>query len=206
MKANQQTCVVLDTERWGTSDSKEVLEQIMMRKIALMPPLQEVMAKLDKQKENYWRNCFHLDHQRCIPLGIVRDEKDNIYIPFLREEVSQFAVKAERVVIVTEEEFARLLLKHPNAQIFARPPEPREAHLVDRFGAISKVFVEAGFAQSIVTAIMVPATEEIEIKTKTAAGGPSIGECYPGGIIQHIYMSDNADNVVVVPVIRPVLN
>jgi hypothetical protein len=121
---------------------------------------------------------FHLTNPKRLLIDIVRDDNNRVICPFLNEDVAKFAIQAKRVTIVTEQEFDRLLKKYPDS-------------------------IKYTDQDDAVTAFMVPEDEDIQVKTKTSSGGPSAGECFPGGVTQHWYMSDDADQILIAPILVP---
>lgn len=191
---NRQTCVVLDLERWGTTDPMpSFINDAMDNAFNRSRDMYFILHKMPSNGDPFVLDCFNFNGFCGMPLGVIRDANGYAQsVIFLRPEVGVFAVEAERVVIVTPDEFERLIKKYPDKAQFTRRPDKEDEHFLKRFSADD--------SSKIVTAFMVPIDEEIEVKTRSNAGDPTIGEYFPEGHIRYWYFTDAKGQTIKIPV------
>lgn len=156
--------ITLDKERLGLGGTIDELEEEAFRRIAHCPVTTRYF-KSSKQfyrdTDEYWSNVFHATNKGRMFLGVRRENGTPADLIFLEIKVSKFAVKAEKVVIVNQEEFEKKRKQYPTNDCFVNEGEER--------------------------CFIIPIDEEVKPKTHQDNGKETISICYPKGTLLHFH-------------------
>lgn len=156
--------ITLDKERLGLGGTIDELEEEAFRRIAHCPVTTRYFKsskQLYRDTDEYWSNVFHATNKGRMFLGVRRENGTPADLIFLETKVSKFAVKAEKVVIVNQEEFEKKRKQYPTNDCFVNEGEER--------------------------CFIIPIDEEVKPKTHQDNGKETISICYPKGTLLHFH-------------------